>query len=337
MTLPQENGQQPCSKFIRTFASGRDWKLDVAACGTATSGEGRNSYKLSQHSKDNGGARLSSIVWDALRKKLQDGKAMMRKMPDEDRCRFLELPVELRLMIYTYVFTIESPSNKLRPAIKFLTEDKPVRIRYSKAYADQYLPSIWFLGQLRGGLALLRTCHQIYEESSKVWQSLRNRDRRTQIYPLLRPLKMTRCSACPSRAPWNSRIRCEKCNDIWKDSLCKKHLQPVEIFFALAHCPECQWNALTTKRKLPWYVRCDKAEELYIFKASGPEDLSSLMKRSQPYEKISETSKQLVRIDVKYKYNLSEKELYTRYYHIFVTWRNEVIRSMRASRATMNL
>ena len=336
MASPHEDCQQLCCKLVDAVASGREWKLDVGACGTAAREENRNSYKLNHHFRDNGGAKLSSIVWKALRKQFNNGKAIVRKMPDEDRCRFLELPIELRIMIYSYVFTLESPSTKVRPAIKFLTEDKPIRIHYNKAFADQYLPNVWFLGQLHGGLALLRTCHQIYDESLEVWRDMRNCDRRTQIYPLLRPLKMTRCNACPSRVPWNGGIRCEKCNDIWKDSLCKKHFQPVEIFFALAYCPECQWNALTKKRKLPWYVRCDRAEELYIFKASNPKDLASLLKRSQSYGKTL-TSKQLVRVEVKYKYNLSDKELYARYYHLFITWRSELIRSMRASRGSTPL
>ena len=332
MALPHENCQQFCYKIVEAVTKTRGWKFDVAAYGTATREESRKSQKLNHRSKNNGDARLSNIVWGALRKQLRNGKAMVRKIPNENRCRLLELPEELRLIIYNFVFTIDGPSTKLRPAIKFLTEDEPVRIHYNKAFADQYLPNVWFLGQLRGGLALLRTCHQIHDESSEVWQNLRIRDRRTQIYPLLRPLKITRCNACPSRVPWNRRIRCERCNDVWKDSLCKKHIQPVEIFFALAHCPECQWNALTAKRKLPWYVRCDKAEELYIFKATDPEDLASLVKKSQPYGKTFGTLKQLVRIEVKYKFNRSDKEVYARYYRLFIEWRNELIHSLRTSR-----
>ena len=330
MTQPPEI-RQVCSKIVDTVASSRDWKLDIVASNSNI--KGRESDRDQSHDGLKNDGRTKKIInLGALQKHFLNGKALGKKKADTDRCRLLELPPELRLIIYSYVFTIEKPCANQRSAIKFLTKKKPICISYDNNYTDQYLPTVWFIGQLTGGLALLRTCRQIYNESSKVWFKLKNEDKRAQIYHLLRPQKLTRCDKCPSRLPWNSRIRCDRCNDIWKDSVCKEHVQPVKIFFALAHCPACQWNAYASKRKLPWYAKCDQAKQLYVFKATGPKDLGYLLEDSYAYGDAGAKSKQFARIRVKYKTNPSNKEMYTHYYQFFLAWRSELLRTIRTNR-----
>ena len=320
-----------CKPVDAVSSSSRDWKINIVAQKSDVEETKSDRNKLVVDPEKDPRAK-SSLYLGALRNHFISGKVLVKKKVDKNRCRLLELPAELRVMIYSYVFSIDKPSINQRPAIKFLTKDRPLLISYNKSDKDQFLPSVWFIGQLTGGLALFRTCRLIYNESSKVWSDLEKQDRRAQVYHLLRPRKLTRCDKCPSRLPWNSQIRCDRCNEKWKDSLCKQHIQPVSIFFALSHCPACQWNAYASKRKLPWFATSEKAKQLYVFKASGAKDLANLLKDSYVYGDEGAKSKHFARIRVKYKPYMSDKELYTRHYQYFLAWRGELLRAVRATR-----
>ena len=249
-----------------------------------------------------------------------------RMKKKDNRCRLLEMPTEIRLLIYQQVFAMEIPSTKAKSILKNFSKRKPL---YIVTDGDKCLPPVWFLGQVHG-ISLLRTCQQIRRESLTVWNKFQQSDKRTHVYPLLRPQKWTRCKKCPKRLPWNRTIRCDDCNREWSDYLCKKHIRPLTILTALAYCPVCQCNALLLSRRKPWYLNIENGRHLYLWRPGSKEALKEMIQESQSFEDISKGITNFVRVSVKYTHSRSLQDAYTSFQEVFMVWRQEVLDSLRS-------